>query len=53
MNFLGYQAAMLAFEANDVIGLRLMKIARGGVQQAGDLARQLLLETKKARETSI
>jgi hypothetical protein len=31
MNFLGYQAAMLAFEATGVIGLRLMKIARGGV----------------------
>jgi len=27
MNFLGYEAIMLAFEANGVIGLRLMKIA--------------------------
>ena len=31
MNFLGYEAIMLAFEANGVIGLRLMKIASGGV----------------------
>jgi hypothetical protein len=32
VNFLGYEAIMLAFEANGVIGLRLMKIARGGVE---------------------
>ena len=37
MIFLGYEAIMLALEANGVIGLRLMKIARGGVD-AGDEA---------------
>jgi hypothetical protein len=31
MFFPGYEATMLAFEANSVIGLRLIKIARGGV----------------------
>ena len=32
MIFLGYEATMLAVEANGVIGLRLMKIAHGGVE---------------------
>jgi hypothetical protein len=31
MFFSGYEATMLALEANSVIGLRLIKIARGGV----------------------
>ena len=31
MIFPGYEATMLALEANSVIGLRLMKIAHGGV----------------------
>ena len=31
MIFPGYQATMLALEANSVIGLRLIKIAHGGV----------------------
>jgi hypothetical protein len=31
MFFPGYEATMLAFEANSVIGLRLIKIAHGGV----------------------
>ena len=31
MNFVGYEAMMLALEASGVIGLRLMKIAHGGV----------------------
>jgi hypothetical protein len=32
MIFSGYQATMLALEANSVIGLRLIKIAHGGVE---------------------
>jgi hypothetical protein len=31
MIFLGYEAVMLALESSGVIGLRLMKIGRGGV----------------------
>ena len=31
MFFSGYEATMLALEANSVIGLRLIKIAHGGV----------------------
>ena len=35
MIYFGYEAMMLALEANGVIGLRLMKVAYGGVD-AGD-----------------
>jgi hypothetical protein len=34
MIFPGYEATMLALEANGVIGLRLIKIALGGVDAA-------------------
>ena len=37
MIFLGYEAMMLAFEANGVIGLRLMKIAHGGVEASHEV----------------
>ena len=48
MNFLGYQAAMLAFEANGVIGLRLMKIASGGV----DAGREVFLMVQEKIEAA-
>jgi hypothetical protein len=49
MNFLGYQAAMLAFEANGVIGLRLMKIARGGI----DAGREVILMVQEKAEAAV
>jgi hypothetical protein len=37
MIFAGYEATMLALEANAVIGLRLLKIAHGGVDAAHEV----------------
>jgi hypothetical protein len=37
MIFPGYEATMLALEANAVIGLRLLKIAHGGVDAAHEV----------------
>jgi hypothetical protein len=37
MIFSGYEATMLALEANGVIGLRLIKIAHGGVDAAHEI----------------
>ena len=37
MLFSGYEATMLAFEANGVIGLRSIKIARGGVDAVQEI----------------
>jgi hypothetical protein len=37
MIFPGYEATMLALEANSVIGLRLIKIAHGGVDAAHEV----------------
>ena len=37
MFFPGYEATMLALEANGVIGLRLIKIAQGGVDAAHEV----------------
>jgi hypothetical protein len=37
MFFPGYEATMLALEANSVIGLRLIKIAHGGVDAAQEV----------------
>jgi hypothetical protein len=37
MIFAGYEATMLALEANSVIGLRLIKIAHGGVDAAQEV----------------
>ncbi len=37
MFFPGYQATLLALEANSVIGLRLMKIAYGGFDAAHEV----------------
>ncbi len=37
MVFPGYEATMLALEANDVIGLRSIKIARGGVDAVQEI----------------
>jgi hypothetical protein len=37
MIFAGYEATMLALEANAVIGLRLLKIAHGGVDAAQEV----------------
>jgi hypothetical protein len=37
MIFPGYEATMLALEANAVIGLRLLKIAHGGVDAAQEV----------------
>jgi hypothetical protein len=48
MIFLGYEAGMLALEANGVIGLRLMKIARGGA----DAAREILLMVQEKMEAA-
>jgi hypothetical protein len=48
MNFLGYEAIMLAFEANGVIGLRLMKIASGGV----DAGREVILMVQEKVEAA-
>jgi hypothetical protein len=44
----GYQAIMLALEANRVIELRLMKIARGGV----DAVHEVLLMVQE-KETQL
>ena len=49
MNFLGYEAIMLAFEANGVIGLRLMKIASGGV----DAGREVILMVQEKAEAAV
>jgi hypothetical protein len=38
MIFPGYEATMLALEANSVIGLRLIKIAHGGVDAAQEVS---------------
>jgi hypothetical protein len=38
MIFPGYEASMLAFEANGVVGLRLIKIARGGPDAAQEIS---------------
>ncbi len=46
MIFLGYEATMLALEANGVIGLRLMKIARGGVDAGNEVI--LMVQEKVA-----
>lgn len=37
MFFPGYEATMLALEANGVIGLRLIKISQGGVDAAHEV----------------
>jgi hypothetical protein len=37
MIFPGYEATMLALEANGVIGLRLIKIAQGGVDAGHEI----------------
>jgi hypothetical protein len=37
MIFPGYEATMLALEANSVIGLRLIKISHGGVDAAHEV----------------
>ena len=37
MLFPGYEATMLALEANGVIGLRLIKIAQGGVDAGHEI----------------
>lgn len=37
MIFPGYEATMLALEANGVIGLRLIKIAQGGVDAGREI----------------
>jgi hypothetical protein len=37
MIFLGYEAMMMALEANGVIGLRLMKVAHGGVDASDEV----------------
>jgi hypothetical protein len=37
MIFPGYEATMLALEANGVIGLRVMKIAHGGVDAVQEI----------------
>lgn len=37
MTFPGYEATMLAPEANGVIGLRLIKIAQGGVDAGQEI----------------
>ena len=37
MIFPGYEATMLAFEANGVVGLRFTKIARGGPDAAHEI----------------
>ena len=44
MLFPGYEATMLALEANSVIGLRLMKIAHGGVDAVHEV--QLMVHEK-------
>jgi hypothetical protein len=37
MIFLGYEATMLALEANGVIGLHLIKIAQGGIDAGHEI----------------
>ena len=54
MIFLGYEAMMLAFEANGVIGLRLMKIAHGGVEashEADPMVQEKVDAAAEARAT--
>jgi hypothetical protein len=46
MIFLGYEAMMLALESNAVIGLRLMKIANGGVDAGHEVI--LMVQEKVA-----
>ena len=49
MIFLGYEAMMLALESNGVIGLRLMKIARGGVAAV----REAILMVQEKAEAAV
>jgi hypothetical protein len=46
MMFLGYEATMLALEANRVIGLRLIKIAHGGIEAGREV--NLMVQEKIA-----
>ena len=48
MIFPGYEASMLAFEANGVVGLRLIKIARGGPCREPSWLENIELHAKKA-----
>ena len=47
MLFPGYEATMLALEANVVIGLRSIKVARGGVDAVQEI--NLMVQEKVGR----
>jgi hypothetical protein len=50
MIFPGYQATMLALEANGVIGLRLIKMALGGVDAAYEVNLMVQEKVEAAHE---
>lgn len=50
MNFVGYEAMMLALEASGVIGLRLMKIAHGGVDAGHEVILMVQEKVEAAAE---
>jgi hypothetical protein len=51
MIFVGYEAVMLALEANKVIGLRLMKVAHGGVDAGNEVILMVREKLEAAAET--
>jgi hypothetical protein len=50
---LAVETALLAMEAQQVIGLRLMKIAAGGAAAQAEIARMLLEKSATAAETGL
>jgi hypothetical protein len=50
---LGYEALMLVFEANRVIGLRLMKIAQGGVEAGREVRLMVQEKVDAAAEAQV